>query len=109
MSFIYDSRRPKVLLITDKKKSYVEFAAPVEYIMEIKEGRKLHISLDFDRELRKLGNMKVTVISTVVAALGMVPEGPGRETRIIEDQCKNRDNVDHSLISGRILQRVLET
>ena len=42
--------------------------------MEIKESEKIDKYSDIARELRYLGNVKVTVIPIVVSVLGMVIE-----------------------------------
>ena len=64
------TRKPDIILINKKKKRtyhVVHFAIPVDHRVKIKES-------DLARELKKLWNMKVTVIPIVVSALGMVPK-----------------------------------
>ena len=48
--------------------------------MKTKESEKRDEYLDLARELKKLWNMKVTVIPVVVDALGTIPKGIGKET-----------------------------
>ena len=62
-----------------KKRTYriVDFAVPVEHKIKLKESKKKKKEkndeyLDFTRELKKLWNMKVTVIPVVIRALGTV-------------------------------------
>ena len=47
-------------------------AIPADYRVNLKENEKGDKYLDFTRELKKLWNMKVTVIPTVIGPLGMV-------------------------------------
>ena len=54
--------------------------------------------LDLDGKQKNLWIMKMTVILTVVEALGTAPNKPGKETLGTEDQRENRDYPDHSTI-----------
>ena len=53
----------------------MDFAVPAYLIEKIKEREKKDKSLDLTRKLRKLWNMRVTVISTVCGGLGMSHQG----------------------------------
>ena len=57
-----------------KKKTYkiVDFAVPTEHRIKLKECEKRDKYLDLARELKKLCNMKVTIIPIVVGAFGTV-------------------------------------
>ena len=69
------ARRPDLELIKKKKKRtccLVYFAVPADIRVEIKENKKINKYLDLARELRKLWNMRMTV---VVGVLGTVPKG----------------------------------
>ena len=43
--------------------------------MKVKESEKTNKYLDLVRELKKLWNIKVTVIPIVVGTLGIIPKG----------------------------------
>ena len=53
----------------------VDFAVPADHRIKLKESEEKDKSLDLARELKKLWNMKVTVIPIVVGALGTVTKG----------------------------------
>ena len=53
----------------------MDFAAPVDHRVKLKESEKNDKYLDLGRELKKLWNMKVTVIRIVIGVLGIVTEG----------------------------------
>ena len=58
--------------------------------MTIKEReKKRKKKLDLYRQLKNLGNMKVSVIPIVVGALGIAPQRLGKETGGIGNQRKN--------------------
>ena len=65
---------------------------------------------DFVRELRKLWNMKVTVILTVFGALGTVLKGweKGAEELEVGGRAETIQTAE-SLRSARILRGILET
>ena len=52
----------------------VGFAVPADHRLEIKESRKRDKYLDLASELKRLWNMKVTMIPVVIGALGTVPK-----------------------------------
>ena len=60
-----------------KKRAYslVEFAVPVDHRVKIKESKNIDKYSDLARELKKLWNMKVMVISVVIGVFGMVSNG----------------------------------
>ena len=53
----------------------MDFAVPADHRVKLKEGEKKEKYLDLARELKKLWNMKVTVIPIVIGALGTVTKG----------------------------------
>ena len=53
----------------------MDFAVPVDHRVKLKESEKRNMYLDLARELKKLWNMKVTIIPIVIGALGIVPKG----------------------------------
>ena len=52
----------------------VDFAVPADHRIKLKECEKKDKYLDLTRELRKLWNMKVTVIIIVIGALETIPK-----------------------------------
>ena len=51
----------------------MEFAAPADYRVKLKEREKRDKYRDLARELKKLWNAKVMVIPLAIGALGTVP------------------------------------
>ena len=85
------------------------FAVPVDYMMELKEDEKRDKYMDLARELKKLGNMEITVIPIAVGVLGTIPIGllKGHEDLEIRGQVETIQTTAF-LISARILRRVLK-
>ena len=52
----------------------VDFAVPADHRIKLKECEKKDEYLDFARELKKLWNMKVSVVPIVIGAFGTVTE-----------------------------------
>ena len=75
----------------EKKRTYriVDFAVSADHRVKIKESMKSDNNLDLARKLRRLWNMRVTVIPTVIGELGML--------------CKAWKENWKSLKSGRIV------
>ena len=61
----------------NKKRIYkiVDFAVPADHRIKLKECEKKDKYLDLARELKKLWNMKVTIIPIVIGAFGTVTNG----------------------------------
>ena len=53
----------------------VVFAVPTDHRVKLKEVEKRDKYLNLVRELKKLWNMKMTVIPILVGALGTIPKG----------------------------------
>ena len=53
----------------------VDFAVPADHRIKLKECEKRDKYLDLARELKKLWNMKVTIIPIVIGAFGTVIKG----------------------------------
>ena len=53
----------------------MDFAIPADHRVKLKESKERDKYLDLARELKKLWNMKVTVITVVIGALGTVTKG----------------------------------
>ena len=88
----------------------MNFAVPADYIVKLKKSEKNDKYLDFARELKKLRNMKVTVLPVVIGALGSGTKGliQGLEDLEITGWVETVQNKA-LLRSARILRRVMET
>ena len=53
----------------------VDFAVPAARLIKLKECEKKDKYLDLARELKKLWNMQVTIISIVIGAFGTITKG----------------------------------
>ena len=53
----------------------VDFAVPADPRINLKESEKKDKYLDFAREIKKLWNMKVTIVPIVIGAFGTVNKG----------------------------------
>ena len=66
------------LIITNKKNricKIVDFTVPADHRINLKENEKKDKYLDLARELKKLWNMKVTIVPIVIGALGIITKG----------------------------------
>ena len=66
------------LIITNKKKKIckiVDFAVPPDHRINLKECEKKDEYLDLAKDLKKLWNMKVTIVPIVIGALGTITKG----------------------------------
>ena len=88
----------------------MNLAVPEDYRLKIKENEKGEKYLDFAKELRKLWNMSVTVILTVVGTLSTVLNSLRRGLEVLEILGKIETIQTTALSrSARILRKVLET
>ena len=72
---LISARRPDLIIINKKKKricKIVDFAVPADHRIKLKECEKKNKYQDLSRELKKLWNMKVTIIPIVIGAFGTV-------------------------------------
>ena len=72
---LISARSPDLIIINNKKKricKIVEFAVPADHRIKLKECEKKDKYLDLVRELKKLWNMKETIIPIVISAFGTV-------------------------------------
>ena len=60
----------------------VDFAVPADHRIKLKEREKRDKYLDIAKELKKLWNMKVTIIPIVIGVFGTVTKGL---LKILED------------------------
>ena len=60
----------------------MDFAVPMDHRVKISENEKINKYLDLARGLKKLWNMKVTVIPIVVSIFGTVSKGLGNRGKL---------------------------
>ena len=88
----------------------VDFAVPVDHRIKLKECEKRDKYLDLARELKKLWNMKVTIISIVIGAFGPVTKGLLKCLEDLEIDGRVETIQTTALLkTAKILRRVLET
>ena len=111
---LISARRPDLIIINKKKKKkickIVNFTVPADYRIKLKECEKREKYLDLARELKKLWNMKVTIIPFVIGAFGTVTKGllKGLEDLEVGGRVENIQTTA-LLKTARIPRRVLET
>ena len=68
------ARRPDIIRINKRKNicKIVDFAVPADHRINLKESEKKDKYLDLARELKKLWNMKVTIVPIAIGALGII-------------------------------------
>ena len=88
----------------------VDFAVPTDHIIKLKECEKKDKYLDLAKELKKLWNVKVTIILIVTGAFGTVTKGflKGMEDLEVGGHVVTIQTTA-LLTMGRTLRRVLET
>ena len=88
----------------------VDFAAPVDHWIKLKENEKKYKYLDFARELKKIWNVKVTIIPIVIGAFGTVTKGLLKRLEDLEVGGRVETIQMTALLrTARIVRRVLET
>ena len=112
----WKTRRPDLIIITKKKKKkkkkckIVDFAVPADHRINLKENEKKDKYLDLTRELKKLWNMKVTIVPIVIGALGTITKGLLKGLEDLEIGRRVETIQTRALLrTARILRRVLET
>ena len=88
----------------------VDFAVPADHRVKLKECEKKDKYLHLARELKKLWNMKVTIVPIVIGAFETVTKGllKGLEDLEVGGRVETIQTTA-SLRMARILRRVLET
>ena len=88
----------------------VEFAVPADHRKKLIECEKKDKYLDLAWELKKLWNMKVSIVPIVISALGTVTEGLLKGLEDLEVSRRVETIQTKALFkTARILRRVLET
>ena len=106
------ARRPDLIIINKKKNNskIVDFAVLVDHRIKLKECEKRDKYLDLARELKKLWNMKVTIIPIVIGPFGTVTKGLLKGLEDLEVGGRVEIIQTTALLkTARILRRVLET
>ena len=112
---LISARRPDLIIINKKKKKkriykIVDFAVPVDHRINLKESEKKDKYLDLARELKKLWNMKVTIVPIVIGALGTITKGLLKGLEDLEVGGRVETIQTTALLKmARILRRFLET
>ena len=108
---LISARRPDLIIINKKKRTYkiIDFAVSADNRIKLKECEKKDKYLDLARELKKLWNMKVTIILIVIGAFGTVTKGllKGLEDMEVDGRVETIQTTT-LLRTARILRRVLE-
>ena len=106
------ARRPDLLIINKKKRicKIVDFAVPADHRINLKECAKKDKYLDLTRELKKLWNMKVTIVPIVIGAFGTITKGLLKGLEDLE-VCGRVETIQMIALlrTASILRRVLET
>ena len=88
----------------------VDFSVPADHRIKLKECEKRDKYLDLARELKKLWNMKVTIIPIVIGAFGTVTKGLLKGLEDLEVGRRVETIQTTALLKTvRILRRVSET
>ena len=88
----------------------VDFAVPANHRIKLKECAKRDKYLDLAKELKKLWNMKVTIIPIVIGAFGTVTKGLLKGLEDLEVGGREETIQTIALLkTARILRRVMET
>ena len=112
--YLIPARRPDLMIINKKEKrricKIVDFAVPADHRINLTECEKKDKYLNLARELKKLWNMKVTIVPIVIGAFGTITKWllkgledleVGRRVETIQ--------MTALLRTARILRRILET
>ena len=85
-------------------------AVPADHRIKLKEREQKDKYLDFARELKKLWNIRVTIIPIVIGAFGTVTKGLLKGLKNLEVGRRVETIETTTLLrTDRILRRVLET
>ena len=99
---LISTRRPDLIIINRKKRTCknVDFAVPADHRINRKECEKKDKYLEFARELKKLWNMKVTIIPIVIGAFGTVTKGLLKGLADLEVGGTSGDHPNYSIIEN---------
>ena len=112
MDHLIMARQSDLIIINKKKRTckIVDFAVSADHRIKLEENEKKSKYLDLARELKKLWNMKVTIIPVVIGAFVTDTKGliKGLEDLEIRGWVETIQTIA-LLRMARILRRVLET
>ena len=82
---VIDAWRPDLLVVDKKERSckIIDFAVPGDSGIEEKEKDKIEKYQDLGKELQKIRNVKVKIITLVVGSLGGIPKQFGNRLKQI--------------------------
>ena len=106
------ARRSDLIIINIKKRicKIVAFAVSADHRINLKESEKKDKYLNLARELKKLWNMKVTIVPIVIGALGTITKGLLKGLGDLEVGGRVETIQTTALLrTARILRGVLET
>ena len=106
------ARRLDLIIINNNKKrvcKIVDFAVLAHHRTKLKESEKKDKYLDLARELKKLWNMKVTIVPIVIGAFGTITKGLLKGLEDLEVGGRVETIQTTALLRrAKILRRVLE-
>ena len=107
MEYELYEKRSKIIIIICK---IVDSAIPADHRKNLKECKKKDKYLDLARELKKLWNMKVTIVPIMIGAFGTITKGLLKDLENLEVGGRVQTiQMTVLLRTARILRRVLET
>ena len=88
----------------------MDLVIQADHRIKLKESEKKHKYLDLAREIKKLRNMKVTIVPIVIGAFGTITKGLLKGLEDLEVGGRLETIQTTALLkTARILRRVLET
>ena len=111
-NYLISARRPDLIIINQKKRicKIADFTVPADHRIKLKECEKKDKYFDLARELKKLWNMKVSIVPIVIGAFGTVTEGLLKGLEDLEVGGRWETIQTTALLkTARILRRVLES
>ena len=115
---LISTRKPDLIIIKKKRKKkkkkrickIIDFAVLAGHRIKLKECEKKDKYLDLARELKKLWNIKVSIVPIVIGTFGIVTEGLLKGLEDLEVGGRMETIQTTALLkTARILRRVLET
>ena len=76
----------------------MDFAVPVDHRVKIKENEKKDKYLDLVRKFKKLWNIKLTVISIVIGALGTIPKVLVKGVGRVRNRRTSRNHPNYCIV-----------
>ena len=108
---VIEARRPELVVVDKKRRTckIIDFAVPDDSRIEEEEKEKIEKYQDLRRELQKIWNVRVKIISLAVGSLGAIPKQFGNRPKEIGVTAEI-GQVQKTVLLGRarILRKVLE-